>query len=115
MPGVRSQDRAAIARAITWVESNHPGHRIAARGLLSALAADSDARPDVTRVGISDVPGVGKSTFIERLGTHLTSTGIRVGVLIVDCCHPFETGHRRRRVSGLIKPVSGSALTLTGW
>lgn len=82
--GVRSGDRAAVARAITLVESSHPEHRTAARGMLAELAADTDSRPAVPRIGISGVPGVGKSTFIETLGSQLTSTGTTVGVLTVD-------------------------------
>ncbi len=84
MPGVRAGDRAAVARAITLVESSHPDHRVAARAMLAALAEDRAGRPDVPRIGISGVPGVGKSTFIETLGTQLTSTGITLGVLTVD-------------------------------
>ena len=74
--------RTALARAITLVESTRPDHRRAARALLTALAPA--ARPDSVRVGISGVPGVGKSTVIEQLGTRLTARGHRVGVLAVD-------------------------------
>ncbi|WP_310964480.1 methylmalonyl Co-A mutase-associated GTPase MeaB [Nocardioides terrisoli] len=81
--GVRRGDRAAISRAITLVESGRDDHRVAARKLLSALTAAADA-PLAVRVGISGVPGVGKSTFIESLGTDLTAAGHRVGVLAVD-------------------------------
>lgn len=84
VPGVRSGDRAAVARAITLVESNHPDHRVAARAMLAELAAYAAGRPDVPRIGISGVPGVGKSTFIETLGTQLTGTGMTLGVLTVD-------------------------------
>ena len=80
--GVRAGRRAAVSRAITLVESSRPEHRALARELLTGLA-DPD-RPLATRVGISGVPGVGKSTFIEALGTRLTSAGHRVGVLAVD-------------------------------
>ena len=80
--GVREGRRAAVARAITLVESSRPEHRVAARELLTELAATE--RPMATRVGISGVPGVGKSTFIEALGTRLTGAGHRVGVLAVD-------------------------------
>lgn len=80
--GVQAGQRAAVARAITLVESSRPEHRVAARDLLTALA--STERPMATRVGISGVPGVGKSTFIEALGTRLTGAGHRVGVLAVD-------------------------------
>lgn len=77
---VRSGDRAAVARAITLVESNRADHREAARELLAELG-----QVDLgIRVGISGLPGVGKSTFIESLGTILTGQGHRVGVLAVD-------------------------------
>jgi LAO/AO transport system kinase len=73
--------RAAVSRAITLVESSRPEHRSRARDLLAHLPAPD--RPAV-RVGISGVPGVGKSTFIETLGGRLTESGHRVGVLAVD-------------------------------
>ncbi len=73
--------RAAVSRAITLVESSRPEHRAQARDLLAALPAPE--HPAV-RVGISGVPGVGKSTFIEALGGRLTGAGHRVGVLAVD-------------------------------
>jgi LAO/AO transport system kinase len=78
---VRGRSRAAVSRAITLVESSRPEHRARARALLAALSAPES--PTV-RVGISGVPGVGKSTFIETLGTRLTASGHRVGVLAVD-------------------------------
>ncbi|WP_109510093.1 methylmalonyl Co-A mutase-associated GTPase MeaB [Nocardioides speluncae] len=80
--GLRRSDRASVSRAITLVESSRPDHRAAARELLAELAGDE--RPPAVRVGISGVPGVGKSTFIESLGTHLTGDGHQVGVLAVD-------------------------------
>ncbi|MFT3874627.1 MAG: methylmalonyl Co-A mutase-associated GTPase MeaB [Nocardioides sp.] len=80
--GVRDGRRAAVARAITLVESTLPAHRAAARELLEAVAVPGSLSS--TRVGISGVPGVGKSTFIEALGTRLTAQGHRVGVLAVD-------------------------------
>ncbi len=85
--GVRAGQRAAVSRAITVVESTLPAHRVAARELLGELTAPSSTSGggDLSvRVGISGVPGVGKSTFIEALGTRLTSAGHRVGVLAVD-------------------------------
>ena len=78
--GIRAGERASVARSITLVESSRREHREAARELLTELAGDGDA----IRVGISGVPGVGKSTFIETLGTRLTAAGHRVGVLAVD-------------------------------
>lgn len=77
--GIRAGQRAALGRAITLVESERADHREAARALLNALGS-----ADAIRVGVSGVPGVGKSTFIEALGTQLTAAGHRVGVLAVD-------------------------------
>jgi LAO/AO transport system kinase len=81
LEGVVAGKRAAVSRAITLVESTKPAHRALARELLTALPQPE--RPAV-RVGISGVPGVGKSTFIEALGSRLTAAGHRVGVLAVD-------------------------------
>jgi LAO/AO transport system kinase len=84
--GVRDRHRAAVSRAITLVESSKPEHRVAARDLLTGLGGldRADRRAPAVRVGISGVPGVGKSTFIEALGSRLTAAGHRVGVLAVD-------------------------------
>ena len=86
LEGIRAQRRAAVSQAITLVESSKREHRSAARELLTALAEDdaSGVRSPAVRVGVSGVPGVGKSTFIESLGTRLTAQGHRVGVLAVD-------------------------------
>lgn len=78
---VSQGDRSAIAQAITAIESTNPKHHPLARRLLQALS--TPAEPTV-RVGISGVPGVGKSTFIESFGRMLTEKGHRVGVLAVD-------------------------------
>ena len=84
--GVRAGRRADVARAITLVESGKRERRAAARELLTRLteADDAGVRSPAVRVGVSGVPGVGKSTFIETLGTRLTGAGHRVGVLTVD-------------------------------
>ena len=84
--GVRAQRRAAASQAITLVESTSPRHREQARELLTTLAEGDGVgvRSPTVRVGISGVPGVGKSTFIEALGSRLTGEGHRVGVLAVD-------------------------------
>ena len=82
--GITEGRRASVSRAITLVESSRDDHRAAARELVGELAERSASRPDSVRVGISGVPGVGKSTFIEALGEHLTAAGHRVGVLAVD-------------------------------
>jgi len=78
---VLAGSRATIARAITLVESARLEHREAAQQLLMELLAHAGG---AHRVGISGVPGVGKSTFIEELGTRLTGAGHRVAVLAVD-------------------------------
>ena len=74
-------DRAELARAITLVESRRPDHREAARRLLDAVAARTGK---AVRLGITGVPGVGKSTLIDSLGCHLIRSGHRVAVLAVD-------------------------------
>lgn len=79
--GVVAADRATIARAITLVESSRPDDSAAAAQLLDALQHRTGT---ALRVGISGVPGVGKSTFIDELGTLLTGRGHRVAVLAVD-------------------------------
>ena len=78
---VASGDRRALARAITLVESTRADHRAEAAALLDSLLARTGM---AIRIGISGPPGVGKSTFIEALGTHITSLGHRVAVLAVD-------------------------------
>ena len=79
--GVLAGDRTAIGQAITLVESVLPEHRVEAAALLDELLPHSG---DAHRVGITGVPGVGKSTFIEALGLQLTGAGHRVAVLAVD-------------------------------
>ncbi|MFJ9424679.1 methylmalonyl Co-A mutase-associated GTPase MeaB [Streptomyces sp. NPDC101249] len=79
--GVLDGKRAVIARAITLVESTRPQHRVLAQELLTALLPHSGRS---RRIGVSGVPGVGKSTFIDAFGTLLTGLGHRVAVLAVD-------------------------------
>lgn len=79
--GVLDGKRAFIARAITLVESTLPAHRGLAQQLLTELLPHSGR---ARRIGISGVPGVGKSTFIDAFGTMLTGLGHRVAVLAVD-------------------------------
>jgi LAO/AO transport system kinase len=79
--GVLEGSRAWIARAITLVESTRADHRRAAQRLLGELLPHSGRS---RRIGISGVPGVGKSTFIDAFGTLLTGMGHRVAVLAVD-------------------------------
>jgi LAO/AO transport system kinase len=79
--GVRAGSRTSIARAITLVESRRDDHRTQAQALLSVLLPDTGKSQ---RVGISGVPGVGKSTFIDQLGVNLIAEEHRVAVLAVD-------------------------------
>ncbi|UUX48424.1 methylmalonyl Co-A mutase-associated GTPase MeaB [Nisaea acidiphila] len=79
--GVRSSDRAILARAITLIESRNPAHRSQAQEVLNALLPFSG---EARRIGITGVPGVGKSTFIEAFGKMLTGAGHKVAVLAVD-------------------------------
>src|SRR3954466_15999892 len=79
--GVLDGKRAIVARAITLVESTRPQHRALAQELLTELLPHSGR---ARRIGVSGVPGVGKSTFIDAFGTMLTGLGHRVAVLAVD-------------------------------
>jgi LAO/AO transport system kinase len=79
--GVLEGRRAAIARAITLVESRRADHRQRAQELLVELLPHTGR---AQRVGITGVPGVGKSTFIDQLGVNLIADGHRVAVLAVD-------------------------------
>ncbi|MFE2042564.1 methylmalonyl Co-A mutase-associated GTPase MeaB [Streptomyces sp. NPDC059477] len=79
--GVLDGRRALVARAITLVESTSPRHRVLAQDLLTELLPHSGR---ARRIGVSGVPGVGKSTFIDAFGTMLTGLGHRVAVLAVD-------------------------------
>jgi LAO/AO transport system kinase len=92
--GVLAGKRAAVARAITLVESRRADHREQAQELLAELLPHTGNSPagyaptgggtPTVRVGISGVPGVGKSTFIDQLGVNLIADGHRVAVLAVD-------------------------------
>jgi len=79
--GDAAQQRRSIAKAITLLESTRPDHRAQADELLTALLPHAG---HAFRLGISGVPGVGKSTFIEALGLYLIDQGHRVAVLAVD-------------------------------
>lgn len=76
-----TESRAALARAITLVESRRTDHQAAARQLLQRIMPHTGA---AQRLGITGVPGAGKSTTIEALGCNLTAAGHRVAVLAVD-------------------------------
>ncbi len=79
--GVRNGEIATLARSLTLIESKKSSHRQLAEQLLAKLLPHTG---NAIRVGITGVPGVGKSTFIEALGLHLLRSGRRVAVLAVD-------------------------------
>jgi LAO/AO transport system kinase len=79
--GVRSGDRRALAKAITLIESTRVDHQDAAQRLLEQLLPDTGRG---ARIGVSGVPGVGKSTFIEAFGLYLIDQGKHVAVLAID-------------------------------
>ncbi len=78
---VKEGDRGALARAITLVESRNPAHEAPAARLLQDLL---DRSGNSIRIGITGVPGAGKSTLIESFGLYLCNEGRRVAVLAVD-------------------------------
>ncbi len=79
--GVIGGDRAMLGRAITLIESHRPDHQERAQELLTRLLPRTGG---AHRVGVTGVPGVGKSTFLDALGTLLTGRGHRLAVLAVD-------------------------------
>jgi LAO/AO transport system kinase len=79
--GVLSGDRRALARAITLIESTRTQDQQGAEALLTALLPHTGG---AVRIGVSGAPGVGKSTFIEAFGQHLTAMGKRVAVFAID-------------------------------
>jgi LAO/AO transport system kinase len=82
-------NRRALAKAITLVESKLDRHREQAQGILEQVLPHSG---NSIRIGITGVPGVGKSTFIEAFGLHLIEQGKRVAVLAVDPSSPIAGG-----------------------
>lgn len=89
LEALRRGERRALAKAITLVESRLPRHRDEAQAVLEALLPDTG---NSVRIGITGVPGVGKSTFIEAFGLHLIDRGKRVAVLAVDPSSPLAGG-----------------------
>ena len=84
-----ASNRRALAKAITLVESSRPQDREAAQALLNELLPYTGKS---LRVGITGVPGVGKSTFIESFGQHVIAKGHKVAVLAVDPSSPMAGG-----------------------
>jgi len=79
--GTLNNDRVFLAKAITLVESSSIKHREEAKKLLNELLPHTK---DSIRIGISGIPGAGKSTLIETLGLHLINEGLKVAVLTID-------------------------------
>jgi len=79
--GIRAGNRVVLSQAITLVESRKDAHQAKARAVLDRCLPDAG---DSIRVGVTGVPGVGKSTFIEALGTRLVDDGHRLAVLAID-------------------------------
>ena len=86
---LRSGNRRSLAKAITLVESTLERHRQEAQQVLEQLLPHSG---NSIRIGITGIPGVGKSTFIEAFGLHLISLGKKVAVLAVDPSSPIAGG-----------------------
>lgn len=84
LAGIAAGDRAWLGRAITLVESTRPDHTTLAGEVLTAAVALAKSRPPAIRLGITGVPGVGKSTTIDQLGMNLVAAGHKVAVLAVD-------------------------------
>lgn len=81
LDGVLSRDRAILGRAISLVESKRPADRLLANELIQRCL---QYPKNVVRIGMTGVPGVGKSTLLERLGMHLIEQGLQVAVLAID-------------------------------
>jgi len=79
--GILEGNRTALSRAITLIESTNPEHAEKANEIINGCISHANKS---VRIGITGVPGVGKSTFIEAFGTHLTQLGKKVAVLAVD-------------------------------
>lgn len=79
--GIKSSDRTILSRAITLIESTKAEHRELAQNIIEACLPDTG---NAIRIGITGVPGVGKSTFIESLGNHIIDQGNKLAVLAID-------------------------------
>lgn len=86
---ILKKDITALSRAITLIESKNPKHAKKANAIIDACLPHANKS---IRIGITGVPGVGKSTFIEAFGTHLTALGKRVAVLAIDPSSTLNKG-----------------------
>ncbi|MCP5100444.1 MAG: methylmalonyl Co-A mutase-associated GTPase MeaB [Chloroflexi bacterium] len=115
--GVSSGERTLLARAITLIESNAPRHFTTAQAVLKQLLPQTG---NALRVGITGVPGAGKSTLIENIGLMLTKQGHKVAVLAVDPTSSVTKGsilgdktrmeHLSREANAFIRPSPTSGM-----
>lgn len=101
--GILKSDMTALSRAITLIESKNPLHFEKANKLITGCLPYANKS---VRIGITGVPGVGKSTFIEAFGTHLTHLGKKVAVLAVDPSSSLTKGSilgDKTRMEALVK------------
>jgi LAO/AO transport system kinase len=89
LEGILQGDRSILGQAITLVESTLPAHRPLAQAIVEACLPQAG---NSLRIGITGVPGVGKSSFIEKFGLHLIEQGHRVAVLAVDPSSQLSKG-----------------------
>lgn len=102
LEGLFLQDKVALSQSITMVESEQPKHQKIVEELIMACLPKSGKS---LRIGITGVPGVGKSTFIESLGKYLIKSGKRVAVLAVDPSSSISKGSilgDKTRMQGLV-------------
>lgn len=100
---ILNKDITALSRAITLIESNNPKHLEQANTIIKGCLPHANKS---IRIGITGVPGVGKSTFIETFGTYLTSLGKRVAVLAIDPTSSITKGSilgDKTRMEDLVK------------
>ncbi len=104
--GILNGDKTALSRAITLVESTNTEHLAKANAIIQACLPHANKS---IRIGITGVPGVGKSTFIEAFGTHLTGLGKKVAVLAVDPSSTISHGSilgDKTRMEELVKDAN---------
>jgi len=104
--GILSGSKTALSRAITLVESTNPSHLEKANNVIAQCLPHANQS---VRIGITGVPGVGKSTFIEAFGKHLTSLGKKVAVLAVDPSSSLSHGSilgDKTRMEELVKDAN---------
>ncbi len=100
---ILKKDITALSRAITLVESKNPTHLKKANAIIKACLPHANKS---VRIGITGVPGVGKSTFIETFGKHITSKGKRIAVLAIDPSSSLTKGSilgDKTRMEDLVK------------